>query len=445
MSLAALAAPVSLAPGTVIAYVLADLAIILIAARLVGAVFVRLRQPRIVGEMVAGILVGPTVLGGQLARGAITALGRPATDGAGLVNDLYPLQAYSFLNLLGLLALVFYMLLVGLEVEQRYLAGRGRQIVLVALAVVAGPVAMGFLVGGLLDSPAWRVEGVSDTTHALFVGAGLAVTAFPVMARILQEKRLIASEMGAIGIGAAAVVTPLMFIAVAGAAASATGGGVVSTIAFKTALAVVLVLVLFAVVRPLLAVVIGRLFDNGRPLDPRLLAIILAGALVTALIADRIGIHSLNGAFLFGAAVPQVPGLAKAVLDKMLDFVASFLIPVFLAVSGLQTDLRVITGGMLGGIALFLAAMVVGKWGIGFLAGRAVGLKPDEANTIGVLMNCRGLMILVVALLGTQAGVITAPMQVAFVVGAIVTTLMTGPLVDRFLPVAAEPAPSQLA
>jgi Kef-type K+ transport system membrane component KefB len=433
--------PEALAPAVVIAYVLADLAIILIAARIVGGLFVKLKQPRVVGEIIAGVLIGPTVLGGTLAKGGITDLDRPPVDGSGLVNDLYPLQAFSFLNLIGLLTLVFFMFLVGLEVQQRFLKGRERQILIVALAVLIGPVALGFLVGGILDDPGkWKVamtaegKSVSSTTHALFLGAGLAVTAFPVMARILQEKRMLATPMGAVGVGAAAVVTPLMFLVVAGATASAKGQGVPDTIGIKLLLAAGLVVFLFVVVRPLLGTILRRRFDPEKPLDGDLLALLLVGALLSGLAADRIGIHSLNGGFLFGACVPQIEGLGRAVIDRMLQFVVVFMIPVFLAVSGLQTDLTLLEGNMVAGILLFLAAMVAGKWIVGALAGRAVGLNWSEANAIGVLMNCRGLMILVVALIGLQAGVITPPMQIAFVLGAIITTLMTGPLVDVFLP-----------
>jgi Kef-type K+ transport system membrane component KefB len=433
--------PEALPPAEVVAYILADLAIILLAARIVGGIFVWLKQPRVVGEIIAGILIGPTVLGGQLAKGAITDLDQSAIDGSGLVNDLYPLQAFSFLSLIGTLTLVFFMFLVGLEVQQRFLRGREKQILVVAVAVVVVPVLLGFLVGAILDEPGkWMVtetpEGrsVSSSTHALFIGAGLAVTAFPVMARILQEKRMIASQMGAVGIGAAAVVTPMMFLVVAGASASAKGQGVTDTIALKALYAVGLVLLLFVVVRPALRWLLDRRFEPGRPLDDEMFALLLFGALASGFAADRIGIHSLNGGFLFGACVPQIEGLGRAVIDRMQQFVVVFLIPIFLAVSGLQTDLTVLKGEHVAGILLFLAAMIVGKWGVGALAGRAVGLKWNEANAIGVLMNCRGLMILVVALLGKQAGVITDPMQIAFVLGAIVTTLMTGPLVDVFLP-----------
>lgn len=427
--------PESLPGADVIAFVLLDLAIILTAARLVGGVFVRFQQPRIVGEMIAGLLIGPTVLGGRLATGAVTARGVEAVDGEGLVNTIYPLQAFSFLNLIGLITLVFFMFLVGVEVPQALLRGRERQILAVALAVIAGPVALGFGVGRLLDEPGtWLVAGTSSTTHALFIGAGLAVTAFPVMAAILQEKGVLTSTMGAVGVGAAALVTPMMFLVVAGAGASAKGDDVASTVGLKFVLAVALAVGLFLVVRPALSVIIDRLYDPERPLHGELLAVLLVGAFLTALAADRIGIHSLNGGFLFGACVPQVPGLGRKVAERMHQLVVVFMIPVFLAVSGLQTDLRDLEVGMVGGIVLFIVAMVVGKWGVGAVVGRAVGLSWSEASTIGVLMNCRGLMILVVALIGLQLGVITPAMQIAFVLGAIITTLMTGPLVDVFLP-----------
>jgi Kef-type K+ transport system membrane component KefB len=433
--------PESLASTEVIAYVLADLAIILLAARIVGGIFVKLKQPRVVGEIIAGVLIGPTVLGGELSKAAVTALDKPAVAGSGLVDDLYPLQAFAFLNYIGTLTLVLFMFLVGLEVQQRFLKGREAQILTVSLAVVAVPVGLGFLVGGILDDPGkWMVEttpegkAVSTTTHALVLGAALAVTAFPVMARILQEKRMLATQMGAVGVGAAAVVTPLMFLVLAGASASAKEQGVPEEVGVKLALAVGLVALLFVVVRPFLRLVIDRSFTPGEPLSGDLFALLLFGALASGLAADRIGINALNGGFLFGACVPQIAGLGKAVIDRLQQFVVVFLIPIFLAVSGIQTDLTVLRPEHIAGILLFLAAMIGGKWVVGGLAGRAVGLNWSEANTIGVLMNCRGLMILVVANVALQLGVLTAPMQATFVIGAIVTTLMTGPLVDVFVP-----------
>lgn len=427
--------PEVLAPTDVIAYVLADLAIIILAARLVGQVFVWIKQPRIVGEIVAGVLIGPTVLGGSLAKAALP--DKPAIDGSGLVNDLYPLQAFSFLNLIGQVALVFFMFLVGLELDQRLLKGRGRQILTMAIAVVAVPVGLGFFAGALLDSSTWRPAGIDFTTHALFLGAGLSVTAFPVMARILQEKGLLASEMGAVGIGSAAVVTVGMFLVIAAASASAKGSGVAGDVGPKFALTLGLIALLL-VARPVMGLVL-RWVDNERYQDS-IIAAMLVLALLTGLGADRIGISALVGGFLFGAAVPASQQLSERVIERMQDAVILFFLPVFLAVSGLRTDFRLFEFDLLPGMLLFLALMILGKWGVGYAAGRSVGLRDPQAHIIGVLLNCRGLLILVVGLIGLQLGVITPEMQLVFVIGAIVTTLMTGPLVDVFVEKARVPA-----
>ena len=420
--------PEVLAPPDVIAYVLADIAIIILAARLVGQIFVRLRQPRIVGEIIAGVLIGPTVLGGGLAKAALP--DSPAVDGSGLTNALYPLQAFSVLNAIGQIGLVVFMFLVGLELDQRLLKGRGRQILLMALAVVAVPVALGFLVGGILDSATWKPPGVDYTTFSLFLGAGLSVTAFPVMARILQEKGLLGSDMGAVGVGAAAVVTVGMFLVIAAASASAEGSGIANDVGIKLLLTLALIAGLMLVGRPLMAFLL-RAVDNERFLDT-IMGVMLALALAVGLAADRIGISALVGGFLFGVAVPASRELAERVIERMQDAVVLFFLPIFLAVSGLRSNFRLLDFDLIPGVLLFLALMIIGKWAVGYGTGRAVGLTNNQAHTLGVLLNCRGLLILVVGLIGLQLGVITPEMQVVFVIGAVVTTLMTGPLVDYF-------------
>src|SRR5918996_5560304 len=158
-----------LPPQDVIAYVLADLAIILVAARLVGGLFVRLGQPRVVGEIIAGILIGPTLLGGQLAA-APSPTAPDGVAGVGLVNDVYPLQAFAFLNLVGQIALVLYMFLVGLDLDQRLLQGKGRQISIMAIAVVAVPLGLAFATGGVFGAPPREGDGGTTTPLPLFLG-----------------------------------------------------------------------------------------------------------------------------------------------------------------------------------------------------------------------------------------------------------------------------------
>jgi len=423
--------PEVIAPVDVVAYVLAALAIILIAARIVGTLFEKIGQPRVVGEIIAGILIGPTLLGGAIAKAPLP--GVPGVAGSGLVNDLFPLQVFSFLNLIGQIALVFYMFLVGVELDKRLLKGKGRQMLVVALAVTLVPVALGFLCGALLTGATWKPDGVSATAFSLFLGAGLATTAFPVMARILQEKELLATPLGAVGVGSAAIVTVIMFLIIAAASATAKGSGAVSGVGTKLALLLGLIVVLVVVVRPAVEFLTRGWKEDGQ-LPGNLLAGLLIGALVTGLATDRILGVGLVGGFLFGMVVPARPGMAEAIIARMTDAVILFFLPVFLAVSGLRTDLTLITGTVLVGSALFVALMILGKLGVGYAAGRAVGLNSKESATLGALMNCRGLLILVVALIGLQLGVITPQTQIVFVLGAIITTMMTGPLVDLFVP-----------
>ena len=432
--------PPVLDPPEVVAKVLLALALILFAARLIGGLFERLGQPRVVGEIVAGVLIGPTVLGGSLAVAAIPEVGKAAVDGSGLVNELYPLQVFQFLSLLGTVTLALFMLLLGLQMEQRLLKGRGGQIVGVSLALVAVPLALGFAVGAVLDTPGvWHAEldalgnPVSDTTQALFIAAALAVSASPALARILQERRLMNTDLGAIGMGASTLITALMFLVLAGGVASSHGQGVVEAVGIKAAWTIALVAFLFLAVRPALGWLVARRFDPDRGLDAELVAVLLLGTLLSSFAAELIGVNALVGAFVFGAAVPQVPGLAAAFTERLQTLLLIFLVPVFLAVAGIQTDLRVLEPSLIGGVLLFLAASIAGKWFAAVPVGIGFGLGWRKSNALGVLLNCRGLEILIIALVGKQLGVLTPAMIAAFMIAAIVTTLMTAPLAAAFL------------
>jgi Kef-type K+ transport system membrane component KefB len=292
----------------------------------------------------------------------------------------------------------------------------------------------------VLDAPGlWRVSALPDgravslTAHALLIASGLAATALPVVARILQEKGLLTTPVGTLGIGATAVITPLTFLVLEASVASLGPDGALVSTAVRLALTGALIAVLVLAVRPLLARLLARRFRPDEPLDGTLFAVLLAGAFLTALAADRIGIQALTGGLLFGFAVPQVPGLADAVVARLQQIVVMFGIPVFLAVSGLQTDLRVVRPVHLGAIALFVLAIAVAKWGVGTLVGRVAGLPAAASGALGVMAACGGLVTLVVALAAQQLGLITPSMQVVFVTSAIITTVATGPLLDRFI------------
>jgi Kef-type K+ transport system membrane component KefB len=451
------APPAGLTADAVLAFVLLDLVIILAAARLVGGLFRRVGQPRVVGEIVAGVLLGPTLLGPKLftwtsswqylqCDASLSAPSTPPAAAESVTWCLFPQQARGVLGILGQLALVFFMFLVGLELDFGLLRGRGRAIGLVSVGAVAVPVGLAFLVGPLLYDAKWvgAPDGTlaSQSSFTLFLAAMLAVTAFPVMARILQEKGLTQSAMGSVGVAAAAVVTVLMFLAVAVAAGVASHQGP-SSLALKFVVTAIYLAVLFLVVRPAL-VPLGRRYEE-RGLSADVFALILVVLLASAYAAHKIGVNVIVGGFLAGAILPARVALFRDMAARLADFTAIFLLPVFLAFSGLNTDFTTLGVSFVAGIALFLVAGVVGKWLGSAVFARAGGLSWAEGNVIGILMNCRGLLVLVVALIGFQLGIISPQMQVGGVVMALVTTAMTGPLFDAFAARMPREAPKPLA
>lgn len=428
----------AIAQDDLTAYVLLDLAIVLLAARIGGKAAAAVGQPRVVGQIVAGILIGPTLLGGHVGTGSV--------DGSGLVDAIFPTESFAFLSLIGQIGLVFFMFLIGIEVDDRLLKGHARQIAVLGAACSLAPMAIGFLAAPAFDGSSWRPEGVDSTTFALFLGAGLTATAFPLLARILQEKGLMSTAVGAIGFGASGIVSVFTFLMIGAASASAEGNGVAGSIGAKAALTVALVVFLIAVARPAMAWALDRVDEEDHL--GTIITALLGLALLTGLAADRIGINALVGGFLFGIAVPASPQLADEVLAHLKEAVLLFFLPVFFAVSGLRTDFRTLEIALVPGILLFLALMTVGKWGVGYLAGRAVGLTSPQANAVGALLNCPGLLILVVGLIGLQLGVITQQLQAVFVLSAVLTAAMVGPLVDHFLaeePASREPEPEPSA
>lgn len=434
-------APPTLKPDEVLAFILLDLILILLAARGVGALARRVGQPTVVGEIVAGVLLGPTLLGRTVfawdqpwsylhCDRALALGGEPSISAC-----LFPPQARSVLGVLGQIGLVLFMFLVGLEVDWSLLKGKVRGILTVAVGVVVVPIALGFVIGPALYGPKF-VAGFgtaaepSRSGFTLFVAAMLSVTAFPVMARILQEKRLTRTGMGAVGITAAAAVTVLMFLAVAIASGVASRQEPASLAMRFMATGVYVAGVVMLLPRMLAP--LGRVYRARGELTPGIFATLLLVLLASAYVAHQLGVNVIVGGFLVGAVLPQRQQLFRDMAARLSDITVVFLLPIFLAFSGLNTDFTTLGLSFLPGLSLFLVAGVAGKWLGGMLFARLGGLSWAEGNVIGILMNCRGLLVLVVGLIGFQKGVISAPMQVGGVVMALVTTMMTGPLFDAF-------------
>lgn len=419
----------------VLGFVLLDLAIILVAARLVGALFCRIGQPRVVGEILAGILLGPTLLGATLWPNFAAPTFLLCTAEAGALSPtgcLFPDQARAMIGHLGQLGLLLFSFLTALSLDRAMLRTRIRGIALVGPGVVLLPVGTGFILGPILATPLFKPEGVATIGFTLFVGALMAATALPVMVRILQERGLTATPLGSTGIAASALATVGLFVAASVAASVAAGAGSEGAL-LAVGLAVSYLGVMLLVVRPLLARVTLRR-AAGAAVGPGLLPVVFVLLLLSGLAAHLAGLTVIVGGFMAGLVLPAHAALYP-VLDRALgELTRSVLLPIFLAFSGLATDLTTVPLAAFGGLSLLLLGCLVSKWAGGAVIARVSGLTWAESNVLGILMNCPGVIVLVVALVGVQAGVITDALQAGIVLVALITTAMTGPLLNVFLP-----------
>ncbi|MFZ0043496.1 MAG: cation:proton antiporter [Solirubrobacteraceae bacterium] len=403
------------ADDTVVAFFLAAL-VVMLFARLCGSIMPRLGQPRVMGEVLGGIILGPTVFG--------------ALD-PGLQSTLFASDIVPYIGVAANLGLVFYMFLIGLEVDFTQLRGR----VTTTLAISNTGLAVPMMLGMASALPLYSVLA-PDTrflAFAVFVGVSMSVTAFPVLARIISERRMLKTPLGTLALSAAAVddVSAWVLIALAVAIAGAgTAGDVIETIV----LAAVFVAFMAIAVRPLLARAAVAYDELGR-LPGTWLTIIFAGVLLSATLTDKIGVAVILGAFVMGLVMPRHAGLSQEVTQRVEDFVLTLLLPLYFAYTGLRTNVGLLGQGDLLLITLGLVAIaILGKFGGTLLAARTMSLPWRESSALATLMNTRGLTELIVLNIALDDGVISPALFTALVVMAIVTTLMTGPLMKLIDP-----------
>ena len=390
-------------------HVLMALLLIIALARLMGWLFRMIHQPAVIGEVVAGIALGPSLLGRVWPEAA---------------SVLFPAEISPLLSVLAQIGIILFMFLVGLELNTDLLRKGSRNSIAISNASILVPFLLGST-AALWMYTSYAGPGVSFTVFSLFLGISISVTAFPVLARILTDSKMQRSKVGVLALTCAAVddVTAWCLLALLSSIAQADVERAVRPLVLT-----ILFIAAVVIVRPLLLRLV-RFQDSRGKLTQGGVAIIFMALLACALATEWIGIHALFGAFLLGAVIPHDSPVATEVRGKLEDTVVILLLPVYFAFTGLRTQIGLLHGfedWMFCGLILVLAS--VGKFGGSYLAARLTGLDANIAASIGVLMNSRGLMELIVLNLGLDLGILSPTLFAMCVIMALVTTVATAPI-----------------
>lgn len=400
-----------------ITLLLVQIIVILVAARIIGWGFRKIHQPQVIGEMTAGILLGPSLLGWVAP---------------GFSAVLFPADSLPFLSVLSQIGLLLFMFLVGLELNPSLLRKRSHTAVLTSHASIFIP----FLLGALLSLylyPRLSDSSVPFTHFALFMGTAMSITAFPVLARILTERRLLRTPLGGVAIACAAVddVTAWCILAGVVLLVRATGDHLL----WLTILgSLVYIAVMLSFGRKALRHLETRYRRRGE-VSKDMIAVILLIVVASSLATEMLGIHALFGAFLVGAIMPKDNHFVRTLTEKLEDVTVVLLLPLFFSFTGLRTSMGLVSGSQMWFYCgLIITVAVVGKFGGASVAARISGMKWSEASAVGVLMNTRGLVELVVLNIGLDIGVISPALFAMMVIMALTTTFMTTPLLDLIHP-----------
>ena len=415
-------APTAVAkPPDILLHVLGALVAILLLGRWLGKMFVHFGQPRVIGEIVAGIMLGPSLLGWI----------SPAA-----MNFVLPREVGPYLGIIAQIGVILYMFLVGLDFNAGLLRSRAHATVAISHASIICPFVLGAILA-LWLYPHLAPAGVPFTSFALFMGVAMSITAFPVLARILTDRRIENTELGVVALSCAAAddVTAWCLLAfVVGVAQAKLGGAVLTVI-----LAILFIAFMLLVIRPLAIRFLGHRAEKQ---PPRRMAVwVLVALLLSALAAEWIGIHAIFGAFLLGAIIPHDSDVALDFRHKLEDIVKILLLPAFFAYTGMRTQIGLVSGAEAWIFtAVIILVATLGKFGGSLVAARCTGLDWNLSAALGILMNTRGLMELIVLNIGLELGVISPKLFAMMVIMALVTTLATTPVLHFLTTARPQPA-----
>jgi Kef-type K+ transport system membrane component KefB len=395
---------------------LLQLIVILVTARACGWLLKYLGQPRVVGEMAAGMMLGPTGMGMLFPD---------------LHSQLFAKASLGGLSALSTVGLVLFMFVVGLELRAHQgIRAQIKASGCVGTLSVIAPLVLGLAISPTLY-PSLAPAGVGFWPFALFIAAALSITAFPVMARILKDRGVTNTPFGQLSLGSAAVVDVFAWVLLAFVVAMVGSGDGIPGLVKTAAGVAALVALVYLVLRPLFAWLLRRQAPDGEP-PAAVMTALMVGLLTCATLTEWLHLHAVFGAFLFGTCLPRDDRLLGSLGKRIEPLSIAVLMPLFFALAGLGTTASAFSGAGFGAMCLILVVAVVGKVAGGAVGARIAGYGWRDSLATGSLMNARGLMELIVMKVGLDAGLIGPELFTMLLVMALVTTAMTGPLMTLF-------------
>lgn len=394
-----------------VALLILQIVIIVIVARCFGWIFKKIGQPSVIGEILAGIILGPSLLGLHFPE--VSAF-------------LFPVQSLGSLQVLSQIGLILFMFVIGMELNLKALQSKAHEAIVISHASIIIPFSLGVGLSYFIYGE-FAPEHVDFTSFSLFIGIALSITAFPVLARIIQEQGIHKTKLGAIVITCAAADDITAWCLLAVVIAIVKAGSFVSSL-YTIFLALGYVIFMLKVLRPFLQK-IGKLYQAEKDLNQSVVAIFFVVLLLSAFITETIGIHALFGAFMAGAIMPDNMNFRKLLIGKIEDVALVLLLPIFFVISGLRTEIGLIDDPKLWEVTgLIILLAILGKFVGSAIAAKVVGQNWKDSLTIGALMNTRGLMELVALNIGYELGILKAEIFAMMVIMALVTTFMAGPI-----------------
>lgn len=399
--------------SSTIGLLILQILVILVVARTVGALFRRIGQPAVIGEICAGIMLGPSLLGRFFPE---------------VFQALFPASSLGNIQLLSNFGLILFMFVVGMELRLSDIKRRLVSSLVISHAGIFVPFALSLPVSYYV----YEQYATGQTTFlafALFVGIAMSITAFPVLARIVQERGMHRKPLGQLSLATAAASDITAWIMLAGIIAISQSGSLLSMV-YNLAFFALYLLVMFGIIRPIFRVA-GKVYDNTEVISHTLTGVIFLLLLLSAWVTELLSMHALFGAFVLGLVMPEDVSFRKVITDKVEDVSLLLFLPLFFVSSGLQTQLSLIDGvDMWWMLGLFTLIAIVGKVGGTYISARATGETPRNSLYLGALMNTRGLMELVVLAIGLEMGILSPRLYVVLVLMTVITTVMTMPMIQ---------------